>query len=84
MEVEGINFGPMDKGLGFTIDVTGKKFEDNWKELRQYFIDYKREKTTEFSINPYTGDVSNVYGRYCVALSIDDILKKMDEIEGKM
>lgn len=50
--------------------------EDRWKEFRKYITDYKEEKCQKM------GDYAE-YGRYCVALSIDDILKKMEEIEGK-
>ena len=60
-----------------------KELEDNWDELREYFVKYRDEKTPEFVI----GGDSNVYNvnknRYCVALSIDDILEKMKEIEEK-
>lgn len=49
-----------------------ERFEKNWNELEKYFIDYREAKSGY--------DVS---GRYCVALSIDDILKIMSEIEEK-
>lgn len=49
-----------------------ERLKKNWNELRTYFVDYREAKSGY--------DVS---GRYCVALSIDDILKIMSEIEGK-
>lgn len=50
--------------------------EERWEEFRKYLIDYKEEKCQKM------GDYAP-YGRYCVALSIDDILMKMEEIEKK-
>ena len=44
-----------------------------WESLRQYLKDYKEEKSYDYETDT----------RYCVALSIDDLLEKMDEIEGK-
>lgn len=49
-----------------------ERFEKNWNELRTYFVDYREAKSGY--------DVS---GRYCVALSIDDIVEIMSEIEEK-
>ena len=49
------------------------KFERNWYVLKKFFIDYREEKSKGCTDR-----------RYCVALSIDDILKKMNEIEEKM
>lgn len=60
-----------------------KNFEDKWYTLKLFLKNYRDEKTPEFVI----GGDSNVYNvdknRYCVAMSIDDILEKMKEIEEK-
>ena len=42
-----------------------------WNELREYLMNYWKEHSY-FTANPE---------RYCVAISIEDLLKKMDEIE---
>lgn len=49
-----------------------RDFEHFWNELKAFLMKYRREKSR--------GDKDE---RYCVALSIDDILKKMKEIEEK-
>lgn len=49
------------------------KFERNWYVLKKFFIDYREEKSKGCTDR-----------RYCIALSIDDILKKMNEIEEKI
>lgn len=50
-------------------------YEDMWNTLKQWLIDYKIQKSMD---NRISRDVS---GRYCIALSIDDIFDKMCEIE---
>ena len=52
---------------------TWDEYKEKWEEFRQYCIDYR------FKMSGHNDD-----RRYCVALSITDILKKMDEIEEKM
>lgn len=47
-------------------------FKEKWEELREFLVDYRFEKTGH-----------NDDRRYCVALSITDLLAKMDEIEKK-
>lgn len=60
-----------------------ESLEHKWNELKRYFIDYRNEKMRENCGAVVDQEAFNeVYGRYCIALSIDDILKKMDEIEG--
>ena len=46
--------------------------DNKWKRLKQYLRDYKEIKSIDYP----DGE------RYCIAISIDDMLKKMDEIEG--
>lgn len=48
-------------------------FEEKWYTLKIFLMNYRREKTG-----------LDTDGRYCIALSIEDILEKMNEIEGKM
>ena len=50
-----------------------EKLKKMWNSLRAYFMNYYKEKAQEDEICDH--------GRYCVALSIYDILSKMDEIE---
>ncbi len=50
-------------------------YEEKWKELRQWLINYKIEKSSD---GRYHRDVS---GRYCIAISIDDILDKMNDFK---
>lgn len=48
------------------------KIRDNWSELKQRISDYRFNKTG-----------SHEDGRYCVSISVTDLLKWMDELEGK-
>ena len=45
-----------------------------WEELKEYLIDYMEKRS-------YQGDDYSVYGRYCVSISVEDLLEKMREIE---
>lgn len=56
-------------------DPPEKDWKNKWKELKQWLVDYKIEKTGQ---NNYQRDA---LGRYCIALSVDDIFDKMTEIE---
>lgn len=47
--------------------------KENWNNLKEYLKNYKKEKE-----NGLRKDENR---RYCVALSIDDILEKIDEFE---
>ena len=47
-----------------------KNTEDNWEALKQYVIDYRFNKIG-----------SHEDGRYCVAISVSDILKIMKAFE---
>lgn len=50
-----------------------------WEELKEFLIEYMEKHSNGYDKN---GDYA-VYGRYCVSISIDDLLEKMDEIEKK-
>ena len=54
-------------------EVENKKLKRMWGSLRGFLMEYYKEKSNEDEIVDH--------GRYCVALSIYDILSKMDEIE---
>lgn len=56
-------------------DPPEKDWKNKWKELKQWLVDYKIEK---FGQDNYQRDA---LGRYCIALSVDDIFDKMTEIE---
>jgi hypothetical protein len=64
--------------------------ETNWEKLRKWLILYKEMKGRDLEPKyddpkcNYFRTVQGGYGRYCIALSIDEILEKMDEIEGKI
>lgn len=49
-----------------------------WNKFRQWIVDYKIEKLTVYTDN-YTGPE-----RYCVALSVDELLEKMQKMEKNM
>lgn len=62
-----------------------ERTKSNWGKLRGYLEGYKSMKLREtYGTDIDLGDAREVYGRYCIALSIDDILKTMDYIEGKI
>ncbi len=48
---------------------------DRWDELKKYLTDYETQKKKE------SGEYGN--SRYCIAISITDILEKMNEIDNK-
>ena len=48
----------------------GDIYRSCWIDLMSYLMNYKREKSRE-----YGGD------RYCIAMSIDELIEKMKEIE---
>ena len=50
-------------------------YKDCWESLREYLLVYQEEHSVK-------GDSESVYGRYCIAISVEDLLEKMDEIEG--
>ena len=50
-------------------------YEDRWNMLKQWLVNYKIEKSND---GRYHRDVS---GRYCIAISVDDIFDKMTEME---
>lgn len=52
------------------------KYFEHWYNLKLFLNNYR----AKYSKND---DGSGADGRYCVAMSIDDILKKMKEIEEK-
>ena len=52
-----------------------KDAQHRWNELKVFLMKYRREKSQ--GISGFDG----YENRYCVALSIDDILAKMKEIE---
>lgn len=47
-------------------------YETRWEKLKQKAIDYRFNKTG-----------SHEDGRYCVAISVTDLLKWMEELEGE-
>ena len=49
-----------------------EKLESRWNALKQKAIDYRFNKTG-----------SHEDGRYCVAISVTDLLKWMEELEGE-
>ena len=55
-------------------EIENKKLKDNWDNLRRYLADYRYEHSKDY---PCEG----ADGRYCVAISCTDLLKKMNEIE---
>ena len=49
-----------------------KDAQHRWNMLKVFLMKYRREKS---------GSDTDVDGRYCVAMSITDILNKMEELE---
>ena len=59
-----------------------ERTQSNWESLKSYLGEYKERKIHETYGVIIDQKISREsYGRHCIALSIDDILKKMDEIE---
>lgn len=52
--------------------------EDNWNELKQWIATYARNHGEE--IEKYPGDPPM---RYCVSISCQDLLEKMEQIENR-
>lgn len=62
-----------------------ERTQSNWESLKSYLGEYKERKIRETYGVIIDQKISREsYGRHCIALSIDDILEKMDEIEGKI
>ena len=47
-----------------------------WEKLKDYLINYKRARTNDQL--DFCGVANR---RYCIAISIDELLQKMDELE---
>lgn len=60
----------MDVLTAYALSQLGNKSDKKWERLKQYLKDYKELK-----------GYPDWNGRYCIAISIDELLKKMDEIE---
>lgn len=56
-------------------------YKDFWEKLRAYFVDYNKKHSLGYITKVDEDGGYSVYGRYCVSISIDDLLEKMDEIE---
>jgi hypothetical protein len=57
---------------------------DKWEAFRQWVINYKKEN--ERKTSRCTDDAMSsilIASRYCIAISCEDILKKMDEFDEK-
>lgn len=58
-----------------------EKYQKHWGALKEYIKDYEKKHVhTTIEVLDESCDVE-VYGRYCVAISCEDLLAKMDEIE---
>lgn len=56
-------------------------YETCWEALKKYIKEYEKKHVhTTIEVLDDSCDME-VYGRYCVAISCEDLLKKMDEIE---
>lgn len=58
-----------------------KEAQHRWNELKVYLMKYRREKTPQYTIGSDGNVRSTDESRYCVAMSITDILAKMEELE---
>lgn len=54
-----------------------EKLENNWEELKKWLKDYEAVKIKTDRLDKVE------YRRYCIAISVEDILNKMNEIEGE-
>lgn len=55
--------------------------QHRWNELKVFLMKYRREKTPQYTIGGDGNARSTDVQRYCVAMSITDILAKMEELE---
>ena len=58
-----------------------KDAQHRWNELKVFLMKYRREKTPQYTIGGDGNVRSTDVQRYCVAMSITDILTKMEELE---
>lgn len=58
-----------------------KEAQHRWNELKVFLMKYRREKTPQYTIGGDGNVRSTDVQRYCVAMSITDILTKMEELE---
>ncbi len=58
-----------------------KEAQHRWNELKVFLMKYRREKTPQYLIGSDGNVRSTNVNRYCVAMSITDILTKMEELE---
>lgn len=58
-----------------------KEAQHRWNELKVFLMKYRREKTPQYLIGSDGNVRSTNVNRYCVAMSITDILAKMEELE---
>lgn len=54
-----------------------EELENNWEELKRWLKDYEAVKIKTNGLDKVE------YRRYCIAISVEDILNKMDEIKGE-
>ena len=52
-------------------------YKEMWDKFRSWIDNYGKFH------KPNINEKTDEYGRYCVAISCEDLLKKMDEIEDK-
>lgn len=53
------------------------KYEELWTEFRQWIVNYGKIH------KPRIDEKLGTDGRYCVAISCDDLIEKMDEMESR-
>lgn len=58
-----------------------KDAQHRWNELKVFLMKYRREKTPQYTIGGDGNVRSTDVQRYCVAMSITDVLAKMEELE---
>lgn len=60
--------------------------EEEWNEFKQWIIDYNEKHKKQIDVLKYPSDLrtsNDLRRRYCVAISCDDLIQKMEEIEEK-
>lgn len=60
--------------------------QEEWNELKNWIMDYNKKHSQPIDILKYPGELrtpNDLKLRYCVAISCNDLIQKMEEIEEK-
>lgn len=70
---------PMEILKEIGVKMMGKNYEELWTEFKQWIVKYNEDHIQTHKIDGKEAE----FGRYEVALSCNDLIEKMDEMESR-